>query len=118
MNSSRLGGAVFDALLFSFALGAVVVPPDPFAQLLYAGPALVVAVPVLYRYREPAGRWWTRYAAFVAGVLGVALAWRLVEVAAGPSAAGVSPAASVVGVALGAWLAFFDGANRLREVGA
>lgn len=116
MDRSRLGGAVFDALLFAFALGAVVSPPDPFTQLLYAVPAVAVAVPVLYRYREPAGRWWTRYAVFLAGILGVALAWGLVAFAVGPSTADASSVASILGVALGAWLAFFGGASRVREV--
>ncbi|WP_135827811.1 DUF7534 family protein [Halorussus halobius] len=116
MDWSRLGGAVSDGLLFAFVLGSVMSPPDPFTQLLYAGPAVAVAVPVLYRYRDPAGRWWARYAVFLAGVLGVALAWRLVAFAVGASATGVPAAASVVGVALGAWLAFFGGAGRAREV--
>jgi hypothetical protein len=118
MDRSRLGGAVFDALLFAFALGAVVSPPDPFTQLLYAVPAVAVAVPVLYRYREPAGRLWFRYGTFLAGIFTVALAWGLVEFAVGPSTADTSPVPSIFGVALGAWLAFFGGASRVREVAA
>jgi Sec-independent protein secretion pathway component TatC len=50
MNWSRLGRAVWVALLVSFVVGAVLSPPDPFTQLLYAGPLFVVALPVIYRY--------------------------------------------------------------------
>lgn len=118
MDWPRLGGAVFDALLVTFTLGAVLSPPDPVTQLSYAGPAFAVALPLLYRYGEPGGRWWVRYLVFVGGVLSAALAWRLLAFAVGPSvAAGVRPAFLPVGVAVGAWLAFLGGVERLRGRG-
>lgn len=117
MNWSRLGGATFDAVLVTFTLGAVVSPPDPLTQLLYAAPAFVVALPILYRYGEPAGRWWRRYVVFVGGFLACALAGRLLAFAVPSVGSAVGPAFSLVGGAVGAWLAFFGGLERLRSDG-
>ena len=116
MNRSRLGGAAFDALVIAFTLGAVLSPPDPLTQLLYAGPTFAVVLLLLARYGpqsfEP---WWKQYLVFVGGVLAVALAWRVLAFAVGsPAAAGVRPAFLLAGVALGAWLAFFGGLMRVR----
>ena len=38
------------ALLFAFLVGAVLSPPDPFTQVLYAGGVTIVAVPAVLLY--------------------------------------------------------------------
>ncbi|MFC7081434.1 DUF7534 family protein [Halorussus caseinilyticus] len=75
MDWSRLGGAVPDALVISFVLGAILSPPDPFTQLLYVGPTFVVALLALSRYgQRSVGPWWRRYLVFVGGTVVVAIA--------------------------------------------
>lgn len=116
MNWSRLAGAVLDAVVVSFTVGAVLSPPDPFTQLQYAIPAFLATLPVVYRYGRQSGTsWWRRSLVFGLGVLAVAVAWRALAVAVGPeSAAGVRPAFLLAGVLFGAWLAYFGGLERLR----
>ena len=116
MDWSRLGGVAFDALLIAVTVGAVLSPPDPFSQLLYAGPAFVVALPVVYRYgRRSIVPWWRRYLVFAGGVLAVVLAWRALAFAIGFAVPpDVRLAFVLAGVLFGAWLAFFGGLERLR----
>ena len=108
--------AAFDALVISFTLGALFSPPDPFTQLLYAGPVFVLSFVPVYLYgQRSGGRWWQRYLVFVGGIVTVALAWQLLAFAVGPRlSATVRPAFLLVGVAVGAWLAYFGGLDRLR----
>ncbi len=116
MDWSRLAGTATDALVVSFALGAVLSPPDPFTQLLYAGPTFVVTFAALWLRGEPSVRsWWRRYALFVASVAAVGLARRGAALAVGlDSLPGGRDAAMLAGVALGAWLGYFGGLARLR----
>ena len=116
MDWPRLAEAAFDALVLSLALGGALAPPDPFTQLLYAGPAFAVAVVAVYLYgQQSVEPWWKRYLVFVGGLLAVTLAWRLLAFAVGTSAtAAVRSAFLLVGVAFGAWLAYFGGLERLR----
>lgn len=117
MNWSRLAEAAFDALVLSLALGGVLAPPDPFTQLLYAGPTFAVTLVAVYLYgQQSVEPWWKRYLIFVGGLLAVTLAWRLLAFAVSPGAAIASrtrPAFLLVGVAFGAWLAYFGGVERL-----
>ena len=105
-----------DALVVSFALGAVLSPPDPFTQRLYVVPTFVVAFSALWLRGEPPVRsWWRRYALLVASVAAVGLAWRGVALALGlDSLPGGRDAALLAGVALGVWLGYFGGLARLR----
>lgn len=50
MNWSRLRWAVPIALTGTFLLGAMLSPPDPFTQVLYAVPLFVVLLPLTYRF--------------------------------------------------------------------
>ncbi|MFC4448949.1 hypothetical protein [Halorussus aquaticus] len=117
MDWSRLGSAVPDALVISFGFGAVLTPPDPFAQSLYAGPAFLVALAVVYRYgHRSVAPWWRRYLVFGGVVLAASVALRVLAFAVGPElAAGVRPAVLFVGVLSAAWLAYFGGLERLRD---
>ncbi|WP_135852132.1 DUF7534 family protein [Halorussus salinus] len=116
MDWSRLSGTAVDALVVSFALGAVLSPPDPFTQILYVAPTFVVVFSALWLRGEPSVRsWWRRYALLVASVFAVGLAWRGATLALGlDSLPGGRDAAMLAGVALGAWLGYFGGLARLR----
>ncbi|WP_276280652.1 DUF7534 family protein [Halorussus caseinilyticus] len=111
MDWSRLGGAVPDALVISFVLGAILSPPDPFTQLLYVGPTFVVALLALSRYgQRSVGPWWRRYLVFVGGTVVVAIAGGALALAVGRAdASGVRAAFTLAGVGFGAWLAYFGG---------
>jgi hypothetical protein len=114
MDRTRLAGAAFDALAISFTLGAVFAPPDPFTQLLYAGPAFAVAFLGVYLYgQQSAGSWWRRYAIFAGGLVVVGILWWLLTFTLGRPAASVHSAFLLAGVLLGAWLAYFGGWERV-----
>ncbi|UPV72776.1 twin-arginine translocase subunit TatC [Halorussus limi] len=117
MDWSRLGSAVPDALVISFALGALLTPPDPFTQLLYAVPAFLVALSTLWLYGDPSVTpWWRRYLLFVGVIVVVGLAWQATAFAVGlESASGVRSAFTLAGVVFAAWMAYFGGLERLRD---
>ena len=50
MALRRTGRLLVYALLLAFLTGAVLSPPDPFTQILYAGGFLLVAVPAVLLY--------------------------------------------------------------------
>ena len=50
MALRRIGRLLGLALLLAFLSGAVLSPPDPFTQIVYAGGFLLVAVPVVLLY--------------------------------------------------------------------
>ena len=113
MESPRLGRAVLDALFVAFFLAMTLSPPDPFAQLLYAVPALVVGLPVAYRYQSRIhGRKWTRHLVLFASVFLAQIVWQTVV---GEAESPVLHALVVlVGAGVGAWLAYFGGVERIR----
>ena len=118
MDRPRLVRATADAAVITLVLSGFLSPPDPFTQLLYAGPTFAVAVPAVYLYGEESfGSWWKRSLVFAGGVLAVALAWSVLAFAI-PFDADVESAGRVgfllVGVVFGAWLAYFGGLETLR----
>lgn len=104
----------------AFATLALTTPPDPFTQLLYAGPALLVVggLAAVLTYGggfarlgwTPAGRdhgWTLAVFLAVTVLLGV-----LVPDATSPVVTAVGP---LVGFLLGAWLGWGDGRSRLSR---
>ena len=103
-------------LVVTFAAGALLSPPDPFSQLLYAAPGAVLSglVAALLTYGggfdrlgwSPSGRdhAWTA-AGFLAVALGVGI------LVPNPTAGLANAAGLVAGLAVGAWL----GWGRARE---
>ncbi|WP_276300046.1 hypothetical protein [Halorussus lipolyticus] len=117
MDWSRLGDVATDALVVSFLLGAVLSPPDPLTQLLYAAPTFLMALAALYLYgQQSVSPWWRRYLLLLGGVLAVSMAWRAVAFAVGLGSASVLQTAfTLAGVAFGAWLAYLGGWAKLTS---
>lgn len=105
-------------LVVAFAVGSLLSPPDPFAQLLYAGPgvALAAVAAALLTYGggyerlgvSPTGRdhTWT-VAGFLAGFV---LAGVIVP---DPTSAAAGGGALLAGLLLGTWLGWGRGRRRL-----
>jgi hypothetical protein len=105
-------------VVVTFVVGALLTPPDPFTQLLYAGPGVVLSglVAAILTYGDgferlglsPTGRdhGWT-----AAGFLvGSGLAGLLVP---DPTALAGNVVALLVGLVAGAWLGWAGGRERL-----
>lgn len=116
MDWSRLPSAVVAALFVAFLLGANLSPPDPFTQLFYAVPLVVVALPFAYRFEPQLSRATVgQHAVFVVCLVGaLAIGDRLVPVADGVALAFARAALALAGLALGGWLAYLGGLDRLR----
>ena len=109
-------------LVVTFVAGALLSPPDPFSQLLYAAPGAVLAVPlaVLLTYGggydrlgwSPAGRdhLWTAIGFLaVTVVVGLLVGLLLPD----PTAVLADAAGLVTGLLVGAWLGWGRGRERL-----
>ena len=109
VSLERAGNALPLAILVTFALGAVFSPPDPFTQLLYVPPLLVVALPGAYAVlgRDPSRR---QHALFLAALWVVA--WAGVAALDATVAGNPTPFRVtwlVVSLAFAGWLAYVEG---------
>ncbi|WP_327050963.1 hypothetical protein [Halomicrococcus gelatinilyticus] len=109
VSLERAGNALPLALLVTFLLGAVFSPPDPFTQVVFALPLLVVALPGAYVVlgRDPSRR---QHALFV-GALWV-VAWAGVAALDATVAGDPTPFRVtwlVVSLPFAGWLAYVEG---------
>jgi predicted Na+-dependent transporter len=118
MDWSRLGAATVEALRIAFLLGALFSPPDPITQLVVIPIVFLVTLAVTYRNDSRLyARGWKRHALFLVSVFATQAVWDLLVRTASLVPSFYSPVRLGIlftGVALGAWLAYFGGLERLR----